>query len=443
VRTPLAPDLLAGYGQADLAAPLGGSMPGYFVDRKATSFLDPLMAKAVYLERGQTQGALVVLDLVGLGAPEVRACRQAVERACGIDPAHVWVHATHTHTGTMTPRSFTSDAQEIHAEIYVGEVNNDWVAELPGRVAQAVRKAQSAAKAGPVQLAQTRVEKIAFYRRFRMKDGKVVTNAGRGNPDIVKPAGTPDPTLTVLRFPESRTLVAIFGVHPDVIGGTLYSADYPAYLTSTVKERLGNNWNVLFMNAACGNINHIDIYNPSQKKGIAESMRIGGVLGNATVAALKDALPLSVDALGFESRVVPSPLRKVPADDLREAERILKEEPAKARSFNGLFAPAAVILGRTKDREQPAEIAAMRLGPVGLVGMPGEIFVELAREVQHESPFDPTRVIGLTNGALGYIPTAAAYEEGGYESGYRSARFEPQNGHIWAQTAIRLLKGLA
>jgi hypothetical protein len=52
-------------------------------------------------------------------------------------------------------------------------------------------------------------------------------------------------------------------------------------------------------------------------------------------------------------------------------------------------------------------------------------------------------VIGLTNGALGYIPDAKAYEDGGYESGYRSARFEPNNGHKWAETAVRLLKALA
>ena len=74
--------------------------------------------------------------------------------------------------------------------------------------------------------------------------------------------------------------------------------------------------------------------------------------------------------------------------------------------------------------------------------MPGEIFVELAREVQRNSPFHPTRVIGLTNGALGYIPYADAYKEGAYEAGYRSARFEPGNGHRWAQVAARLLNDL-
>jgi neutral ceramidase len=436
-------DLAVGYGEADLKAPLGGSMPGYFQDRKATGALDPLMAKAVVLRRGEARGALVALDLIGLGAPEVAACRAAVERATGIPGAHVWVHATHTHTGMMVPRHFTSDAEAIVPDIYVGTVDAEWSAQLPGRVAEAVKAAQAALRTTPAQLGQTRAEGLAFYRRFKMKDGTVKTNPGRGNPDVVAPAGEVDPTLTVLRFPESRALVVIFGVHPDVIGGTLYSADYPAHLASRLRERLGRDWGVLFLNAACGNINHIDVNNPKQGKGPEESARIGRALGDAALRALEKAEPMAVDALAFASQEVASRLRTVPEADVKEAERLLREEPAKARSFNGLFAPAALVLGRTKDREQRAEIATLRLGPMALVGMPGEIFVELAREVQHDSPFDPTRVIGLTNGALGYIPHAAAYAEGGYESGYRSARFEPRTGHRWAETAVRLLKGLA
>lgn len=418
-------------------------MPGYFSDRKATGVIDPLLAKAVYLERGDARGALVALDLVGLNAPEVAACRKAVAQATGLPPEHVWVHATHTHTGAMVPRFFTSDAAEIVKDIYVGDVDDAFVAALPGRVAEAVSLAKKAARPGPVRLGQGRVADVAFYRRFKMKDGNVRTNPGRNNPDVVAPAGEPDPSLTVLQFPQSRTLVVIFGVHPDVIGGTQYSADYPAYLTRRVRQGLGDDWGVLFLNAACGNINHIDVNNNAQKKGLDDSIRIGEALGAGALHALESADAIEVDALAFASRNVASRIRNVPESVVKEAERVLKDEPAKARDFNGLYAPAAVVLGRTKDRTQPAEIAAMRLGPLALAGMPGEIFVELARQVQHDSPFEPTRLIGLTNGSLGYIPHADAYQQGGYESGYRSARFEPQNGHRWAEAAVELLRRLA
>lgn len=435
--------LRAGYGEADLLAPAGGSMPGYFGDRKAVGVLDPLLAKAVVLQRGETRGALVALDLIGLNAPEVAVCRAAVAQRTGIPGSNVWIHATHTHTGAMVPRFFTSDAETIAADVYVGEVDGVWAARtLPAQVATAVASAASQLRAGPVDLAERVAPGLAFYRRFRMKDGAIRTNPGKRNPEIDRPNGEADPTLTVLRFHAAKALVVIFGLHPDSVGGTRYSADYPAYLTERVRKELGAEWGVLFLNAACGDINHIDVASAEPQGGIEEARRIGGALGEATLAALGASMPLEVDALSFARRSVPALLRTVPEDEVREAQRLLKEEPEKARSFNGLFAPAALVLGRTKDREQAAEIAAMRLGPMGLVGMPGEFFVELARIIQHDSPLDPTRVIGLTNGSLGYIPHRAAYEEGGYESGYRSARFRPGTGEHWSRTAVELLRSL-
>jgi hypothetical protein len=72
--------------------------------------------------------------------------------------------------------------------------------------------------------------------------------------------------------------------------------------------------------------------------------------------------------------------------------------------------------------------------------MPGEIFVELGREVEQASPCRVTRTLGMTNGAMGYIPTRQGFREGGYEAGYRSARYEPETGHRWEEKAASLLE---
>src|SRR5690242_4879344 len=101
--------LEAGYAEVEITPPLGGSMPGYFHDRQATGVLDPLMAKVLFLREGQERLALVACDLLGIGAPLVARIRGAVAHA-GMP---LWIHATHTHTGGMTPRegTFTSDAE--------------------------------------------------------------------------------------------------------------------------------------------------------------------------------------------------------------------------------------------------------------------------------------------------------------------------------------------
>lgn len=435
--------LAVGFGEVNLDPPLGGSMPGYFQDRKASGVLDPLMAKAVAFRRGDVVGAIVALDHLSYEASQVALCRQAVSKATKIPAEHVWVNATHSHTGAMSPRNFTNDANEIVPGFYSGTPDPAWNASVPGKVAEAVKAALDAARPSEIELAQGLAPNLAFIRRFKMKDGRVLTNPGRRNPNVVEPVGMPDPTVTVYRFPASKTLIVIFGLHLDVIGGTQYSGDYPAHLTNRLREEYGRDWGVLFLNAASGDINHINTDDPDQKKGYEESTRIGRALGDYTIQALTKTETLMGDELAFASRVVPSRLRTVSEEVVKEAKEVMEGgDPSKLRSFNGLFAPAAVVLGRTKQRETPAEIAAIRLGPTALVGMPGEIFVELARMVQHDSPFDPTRLIGLTNGGLGYIPFAEAYDQGGYETGYRAARFAPGTGERWVKTAVDLLNEL-
>jgi hypothetical protein len=46
---------------------------------------------------------------------------------------------------------------------------------------------------------------------------------------------------------------------------------------------------------------------------------------------------------------------------------------------------------------------------------PVEMFCEIAMTVRDRSPFRRTFYFGYTNGWFGYLPTAKAFEEGGYE----------------------------
>lgn len=435
--------LKAGYAAVDLEPPLGGSMPGYFADRKATGFIDPIQAKCVVLSDSSVPAeavAIVSLDLVALGRDECDRIRKAVAAGGKIRPERVWIHATHTHTGPMIPRFFTTDVGALFPGFYPGIIDAEFLTRLVERTAKCVQEAAAKAVATSLKIGQSAVSGAAMYRRSKLNDGTVLTNAPRKEARVVGPAGEIDPAVTVLAFPEAKSSIVIYGIHPDIIGGTLYSADYPATVAEEYRKSSGHE--IVFLNAACGNINHVDRSRDDQAKGIEESRRIGRVIAAGALEALDKAQSADGLPVRLASRDVPSRLRIVPESDVREAYRLEKEEPKKARAFNGLFAPAAIVLGRTKDREHLARIMALRIGPVGLVGMPGEIFVELAREVQHDAPLEIVRTIGLSNGGMGYIPTAEAFAQGGYETGYRSARYRPETGHEWARAGVELLRGL-
>jgi len=66
--------------------------------------------------------------------------------------------------------------------------------------------------------------------------------------------------------------------------------------------------------------------------------------------------------------------------------------------------------------ETEAHLSVWKLGPVGLVTIPGELFSSLGQKIKGESPSPATIVAGYSNGYIGYIPDQEAYEQGGYET---------------------------
>jgi len=89
----------------------------------------------------------------------------------------------------------------------------------------------------------------------------------------------------------------------------------------------------------------------------------------------------------------------------------------------------------------PLEVQVFRLSKdVALVGLPGEVFVDLGLAIKKASPFATTLVVELCQDAPGYIPTTKAFKEGSYET--VNSRVAPGGGEMMAEAAVRLLKEL-
>jgi hypothetical protein len=74
------------------------------------------------------------------------------------------------------------------------------------------------------------------------------------------------------------------------------------------------------------------------------------------------------------------------------------------------------------------------------VGLGGEVFNELGKAIKSASPFRTTFVMTHCNGAAGYVPARASYEEGGYE--VQSSPFAPGAGEQLVEEVTRLLREL-
>ena len=66
-------------------------------------------------------------------------------------------------------------------------------------------------------------------------------------------------------------------------------------------------------------------------------------------------------------------------------------------------------------RELSTSLTIVTTGNLAMVGIPGEPFVELGLALKRSPHFAHTFVVGYCNDLIGYIPTRAAYDEGGYE----------------------------
>jgi len=66
-------------------------------------------------------------------------------------------------------------------------------------------------------------------------------------------------------------------------------------------------------------------------------------------------------------------------------------------------------------------LTGLKLGPVALVGLPGEPFTDIGVRIKQNGGWGLIMPCGLINGYEGYFPTKEAFLEGGYEA--RSSQY--------------------
>lgn len=429
------PNLLAGAATTDITPPLGAYLAGYYRPRRAEDVHDPLFARALCLSDGGTTLALVSCDLIGLAGAQVAAAKSRIAQLCGLGPDQVLLGCTHTHTGPETRLTGMFPVEPAYSDTLVQ------------RIADAVALAQR--RLGPAQITHGLGSEggVSFNRRFWMRDGTLRTNPGVGNPDIVRPAGPIDPEvgLMALRRPDGSPVAVWlnFAVHLDTTGGSSVSADYPYYLTRALQARFGDDLVVLFNPGAMGDLNHIDVAAKGRPvKGESHPSRIGNTLAGEALKILARANYADSATLACALGEVDLPLRRVTPERAAEAQRIVEQVSVGEADFTleVVAARRDRDLGRMQAETLRTTMQALRIGEVGIVGFPGELFVELGLDLKGRASLKPTFVVELANDSIGYIPTRKAFDEGGYE--VTSTVLAPGAGEMLVEAGLKLLQGL-
>jgi neutral ceramidase len=460
-------ELRVGATAVRVTPPVGVDLAGYS-GRKSGSVgvHDDLQGKALVLDDGQTKLALLTVDLLQLDAAAVQEIRSKVAAQTDIPADHVLVTTSHTHSG---PMPWLADNPYGRFRAREWKADEDWTRTLQAQLAGAVLAAWHTLRPARLAVGAGELHGLAYNRR-RYREG-----------------GTPaDPSIPVLlAVDEQDAPIAVlysYTCHPVTLreNNLLISADYPG-VASRLIEQTFPGVVALFANGCCGDQDPLHTFWGSFERTEQAGRMVGGEVVQIAARLLAHATFESDPSLAVAAQRFPVPVMALPDRAGAEAlvqtqERFLAEVKARQTQSEATLFPRnepfhsmiserypteglaefylnwASHIQSLVERGTPppvtyAEVQVMRIGPLVVVGLPGEIFVELGAQIKAALGESPVLVCGYTNGNVGYVPTRAAYDEGGYEvvpaQRARALPIAPEAGERMVETAIKVGRSLA
>ncbi|MFA6239569.1 MAG: hypothetical protein WC655_01495 [Candidatus Hydrogenedentales bacterium] len=423
----------------DATPPLGSPLCGGAVD-PAIAVDDPLSARGIaILPEGQSPIVLCSVDWVGIGNSGHDAWRQALAEAAGTTIDRVSVHTVHQHDA---PACDFANADLLAANGLAGKsFNVEFARDTIGRAAAALREAMKTPKpVNQVGVGQAKVEMVASNRRVLGPDGKVLHTRWTATTDPVArefPEGTIDPMTRAISFWDGDKPVAVltyYATHPQSHYGKGHvSADIPGLARAAREAEVPDAVHIHF-NGAGGNVT-AGKYNdgaPENKPVLVGRLAEG--MKKAWEATTKT--PLTAADIKWETKDVTLPIR---AELNQEAETKCLTDPNASQAER---MRAADVLAWIQSQMAGSKITLGKLtvGPAVALHMPGELFVEYQLAAQEMKKDATVCMAAYGNYGPGYICTAIAYTQGGYEDGVYASMTTPEVEPVLMDAMRELLK---
>ena len=441
-----------GFAKEDITPVRGIALCGYFNPRPNKGVLDPLNVKAAIFSVNDTITGIVSYDLCFITKSLVDRFVAALS-AAGIPFADSIVFcATHTHTGPYTTKCFEDKSDQSYLNALVV------------KTVSAVKNAYASLAPAELEATITECATLAYNRRYWMKDGSVLTNPGKLNPDIDRPAGAMDPSIPILAIRQEgmlRMLLVNIVNHTDTIGGDLVSADWPGRMEHSIQSALGYDIPVITIVGSQGNINHFNTKTAADQTSYQEATRIGKAYASVILAALYQLNPVSVDSLRISSESFEVPYRQVSDEEYAEAKKTIEanrdavmeagrdftsEDIAKKHPYvMKYFAERLADCRDAAIKEKRVEtMMALKFGDqIGIVTLPCEPFVEIGLGIKAVSPFPITIIAGLAMGETGYVGLRDNYRHGNaaYETSPSPGAVDVNVGEDMLARGKRMIQG--
>jgi neutral ceramidase len=280
-------DLKAGVARVEITPSTFMQMYGY-ANRKcgpANGTHDPLFAKALVLQAGDTRMAIVTTDLGSLVSENlVREVRSK------LDIPVVLLSASHTHSAPAFLPYGSAPVSNAEADAYL--------AELERRIFGAVEQASRTMFPARLGIAKGSLQ-LGYNRLLLRDDGR--SRALFDNLERI-PYGPVDPEFVLLRVEDTdgnpKALLVHYATHAVVLGPTSckYSADYPGIMQSSVEREL-KGAQVMFVQGGAGDINPLFMGRSGREEDDFRVMeKMGQTLAAEVLRTYRNVRPLAPPA---------------------------------------------------------------------------------------------------------------------------------------------------
>ena len=347
-----------GYGRADVTPDYSVGMKGYGDERVSIGILNRLYITCIAVTDALDNTVLLfAYDCKSMNTTQAMTMRTAVSKATGVAVENIFINATHSHSTPEIVEPFATFANEC--------------------AAQAAQDALADRAAATMEYGAGIVENMTFVRHYFTSNGMVVGD--NFNPDgagaRVRHTTEADKEMRVIRVNregKKPMILVNWQGHPTIASsvwtefGKLHrdymTSDYVGACREYVESQLDCDF-AMFLGAG-GNLNVTGALEGENKT--TNTTEYGQKLGDSVLATLETMAAAATEDL-------------------------------------------CVATAKFDTGEVPIDLTAISMGSVAFITAPCEMFDTTSMAIREQSPYEATFVLSLTNGSVGYLPTAECF----------------------------------
>lgn len=456
-----------GWAVADVTPDKPVILHGQFHSRISTHVNDPLMATALALEGGGTQGIIMSLDSVGMPEHIISGVRAKLrERLPDFDPQYLTASGTHTHTASAVEDDLyplpgpndmkPSEYAQLLIEGMTDAAARAWESRAPGGVSWGLGHAV-----------------VGHNRRAHYAGGASKMYGQTAVPDFECIEGFEDHSVDLLftwdvRAASSRELTGVLinlaCPSQETEGASFVSADFWHEVREEIARRHGEGVRVLTQCSAAGDQSpHLLLHKSSEalmleRRGLTSRQEIARRIANA----VDDVLPFAADDVHDDApfahvtATLALPRRRVTRAESEEAARLYQEHEQRQVDPDNLFDVSTrqvmvrrnrAVMERYQDQDADpvylTPVHVLRLGDIAMATNPFELFLDYGERMKARSVATQTFVVQLSERAgpayAGYLPTARAVSAHSYGAEVVDSPVGPDGGQMLVDRTLEMI----